>query len=221
MQNNSQSMELLKERICNLEDTLSINKGIIITLSNSHISNTGTSSIINKLTAETIKLNKQLAVLSKNAINTQIEQDKYFEYTRSLINQITSLKEQTLAKEYSIQFLQNSIAKFTKALRKEAVQSRDTWKLIKNLNKQIDDRRSISNVIDENDALRRKLNDANLEIMHLRTYIDSINASNLIDTTPHSEKNECSFNNAKIICHVEGNTTSPPLTYRQNSISFS
>ena len=224
MKSNGHSFVLLQERIDNLEKTLSINKGIIITLSNANVNNSEASSIIQKLTLETVQLSKQVAQMSAQAINKQTNEDNYFEYTNCLINQITSLKDQVQAKEYNIQFLQNKINKFTRALRKEAVQSRDTWKLIKNLNKKSDDRKNISNVIDENDELRKKLIEANSEIVHLRNYIDSQNASNLIDTTtPHSETNECSFNHTKLIYKVRDSkiNRSTLNIHRKKSISFS
>ena len=186
MDYHNQIENTLAQRVHDLEHTLSINKGIILTLTAAKVSNKDTALIITKLTEETDSLHKAIASKAHeeyiikyfNAVR-QIEEykSKQEEYTTYLNGEIASLKQQLQLKEYSIQYLENKIIHFTKSLRRESIESKKLGLLLNELNKKEESRKSVHNLIDENEKLSSMLKEKMREINCLRNTIDDLSSA--------------------------------------------
>jgi hypothetical protein len=186
MDYHNQLEQSLVQRVNDLEHTLTINKGIILTLTAAHVSSKDTALIITKLTEETEALHKIIAskaheqyMIKYFEVVKQVEEykSKQEEYTTYLNGEIASLKQQLQIKEFSIQYLENKITNFTKALRREAIETKKIGLLLVELNKKEESRMSVHNLIDENEKLNSLLKERNREINCLRNTIDSLSCS--------------------------------------------
>ena len=175
--------------IKDLENTIAINKTIIRNLMSESAQKDPSKSVMNSLNEENIKLHEQIKEVkndrddlqSKLLITEQIIEEykgKEVNIEERMSEKVQEMIDQLNKKEYVVQSYERKLHRLIPVLKKYAFRDPEIQQLIQTLNIQINPKKMITNVVEENEVLSTEVQTARAKMAELESKLTEITQKN-------------------------------------------